>query len=342
MDLKKEPFGMTGDVFLFTLSNNKGMTVKITNYGATITSILVPDQKGKPGDVVLGFNTLQEYLTNHPYIGTIVGRYGNRIAKGRFVLNGKEYKLVVNNNENHLHGGTKGFDKVIWSGTEIKTSDTVGVRLSHLSNDGEEGYPGNLLSTVDYLLNNHNELTINYDAKTDHPTVINLTNHSYFNLNGEGSGDILGHEVMINADRYTAVSDSLIPTGELRAVKGSPLDFTVSQKIGARIGEVKGGYDHNYVLNKTQNNLSLAAKVYEPNSGRIMEVLTTEPGLQFYTGNFLDGTFTGKSGKSYQKHAGLCLEAQHYPDSPNHPEFPTTVLNPGDTYRQVTIYRFSI
>lgn len=345
MIITKEPFGELKDgqeVSLFTLENRRNLTVKIITYGGIITSILTPDQKGKPDDIVLGFNSLEDYLGKHPYFGALIGRYGNRIAKGKFSLNGKEYRLAVNDGENHLHGGLVGFDKVVWDAEELRDDAEVGVRLSYLSKDGEEGYPGNLHTTVTYLLNDQNELKIAYKAATDQPTVVNLTNHAYFNLAGAGSGDILDHEIMINAHRYTAITDDLIPTGELKPVQGSALDFTTVKRIGADINKVKGGYDHNYVLDKAGNELTLAAKVFEPKSGRILEVFTTEPGIQFYTGNFLDGTLTGKEGKPYGKYAGFCLETQHFPDSPNQPGFPGTLLNPGDLYQQVTIYKFSV
>lgn len=345
MNITKELFGMSKDgqeVLLFTLSNRNHLSVKITNYGGIITSIMAPDRNGKLADVILGFDNLDAYLGEHPYFGALIGRYGNRIAKGRFSLNGKEYRLAVNDGENHLHGGLVGFDKVIWEATELTTDNEVGLRLTYLSKDGEEGYPGNLSVKVEYRLNDRNELAISYEATTDQPTVVNLTNHAYFNLAGEGSGDVLDHEVMINAQRYTAVSADLIPTGELKSVVGSALDFSSPQKIGARIGEVKGGYDHNYVLDKTGKELSLAAKVLEPKSGRVLEVFTTEPGVQFYTGNFLDGTLIGKAGKPYGKQAGFCLETQHFPDSPNQPGFPSTRLNPGELYQQLTIYKFSV
>lgn len=344
MKITKELFGRLksgAEVMLFTMSNLCNTTVKITNYGGIITAITTPDQKGNPADIILGFSTLDGYLAKHPYFGALIGRYGNRIAKGRFVLNGKEYPLAINDGHNHLHGGLVGFDKVVWEAEELGNDTEVGVRLTYLSKDGEEGYPGNLRTTVTYLLNDQNELKISYEATTDQPTVVNLTNHAYFNLAGEGSGDILDHEIMIDAHRYTAVSDDLIPTGELKPVQGSALDFTAAKRIGADINKVKGGYDHNYVLNKTGKELSLAAKVFEPKSGRILEVFTTEPGVQFYTGNFLDGTLTGKAGKPYGRHAGFCLETQHFPDSPNQPEFPSTLLNPGDIYQQITIYKFS-
>lgn len=343
MNIKKELFGKSNDgkdVMQYTLTNGHNLTVKIITYGGIVTSIQVPDKDGKIDDIVLGFNTLQEYQAEHPYFGVIAGRYANRIANGRFVLNGAQYELAVNDGNNHLHGGIVGFDKVVWDGTEIKENDAVGVRLFYLSKDGEEGYPGNLRTTVKYLLTNQNELVIEYEAITDKQTVVNLTNHSYFNLRGEGSGDILGHEIMINADKYTAIDEGSIPTGELKTVKNSPFDFTVARPIGDMIDEIGLGYDHNYVLNKKSNELSLAAKVYEPKSQRKMEVYTTEPGMQFYTSNYLEGTFKGKSGNIYDKHSALCLETQHFPDSPNHPEFPTTVLNPGETYRQKTVYKF--
>jgi aldose 1-epimerase len=342
--IKKEPFGIIDgkEVFLFTLSNNKSTTVEITNYGGIITSITTPDNKGNITDVVLGFNTLSEYQAENPFFGALVGRYGNRIADAKFTLNGKEYKLARNDGKNHLHGGIIGFNRVIWDAVEKKTDNGVAVKLTYLSKDGEEGYPGNLSVTVNYLLNDKNELVINYEAHTDKTTVVNLTQHSYFNLSGESSGNVLGHEMLINADKYTAVNKELIPTGELKTVKDSALDFTKSKTIGSEIGNLPNGYDHNYVLNKSKAELSLAAKVYEPTSGRGMEVYTTEPGVQFYSANFLDGSLIGKAGKSYNKHSGFCLETQHYPDSPNHPEFPSTELNPGETYKQETIYKFII
>ncbi len=344
MNIQRELFGKAHDgkeVELFTLSNNHHMTVQLMTYGGTVTSIRVPDKEGRIIDVVLGFTTLEEYLGKHPYFGVIAGRYANRIARGRFALDGFEYQLALNDGKNHLHGGIIAFDKVVWGSTEIKKDDVIGVELMYLSKDGEEGYPGNLRTVVRYLLTNQNELIIEYEAVSDKPTVVNLTNHSYFNLSGEGSGDILGHEMMINALRYTAVADGLIPTGELKSVSGSAMDFTAPRIIGSRIGELKNGYDHNYVLNKTNDEMSLAAKVYEPVSGRIMEVFTTEPGVQLYTGNFLDGTFQGKSDRNYYKQGGFCLETQHFPDSPNHPYFPTTRLNPGETFKSTTIYKFS-
>jgi aldose 1-epimerase len=343
MSIIKSDFGKAKEgqpVDLYTLTNASGMTVKITNYGGIVTSLQVPDKNGKFDDVVLGFDTLDQYLEGHPYFGALVGRYGNRIAKGKFTLNGTEYQLAANNGENHLHGGIKGFDKVVWNAEMVKKENEMGVKLSYLSKDGEEGYPGNLTAVVTYVLTNDNELIINYKAETDKPTPVNLTHHSYFNLKGAGNGDILGHLLTIDADRFTPVDEGLIPTGELKSVKDTPMDFTVPKAIGERIDQVKGGYDHNYVLNGWDGSLRLAAKVVEPLSGREMEVWTTEPGLQFYTGNFLDGTITGKNGKVYNKHYGFCLETQHFPDSPNKAGFPSTILEPGEKYTHTTIYRF--
>lgn len=343
MQIKQEKYGTTADsqdVSLYTLTNGT-VTLKITNYGGIITELWIPDKKGVKNDVVLGFDNLQGYETRHPYFGCIVGRYANRIAKGRFTLDGVGYTLAVNNGPNHLHGGIKGFDRAVWKAEPIAGTDSVSLKLSYLSKDGEEGYPGNLNVTVVYTLMKTNEFSVSYKATTDKPTVVNLSQHSYFNLAGAGSGDVLGHLMMINADRYTPVDSTLIPTGELRPAQGTPMDFRTPMAIGSRIKDVPGGYDHNYVLNRTGKNLSLAAKVVEPTTGRAMEVWTTEPGVQFYTGNFLDGSVTGKGGKKYQRHFGFCLETQHYPDSPNHPEFPSVVLRPGETYTQLTVYEFS-
>jgi aldose 1-epimerase len=348
MSISKTFFGKTGggrNVDLYTLVNINKMTVKITNYGGIVTSITAADKNGTLDDVVLGFDTLEKYLQGHPYFGAIVGRYGNRIAGGRFVLEGVTYKLAANNGENHLHGGIKGFDKVVWKAEEIKKKNEVGVRLGYLSKDGEEGYPGNLSAKVTYTLTNDNELKIHYEAETDKPTPVNLTHHSYFNLEGAGSGDILGHVLTLHADRYTPVDRGLIPTGELKPVKDTPMDFTAPGAIGERIAKVTGGYDHNYVLNNwdpSQPLLRLAARVEGPTSGRVMEVWTTEPGVQFYSGNFLDGTITGKKGKTYHKHYGFCLETQHFPDSPNKPGFPSTILHPGKKYIHTTIYKFKV
>jgi len=343
MSIKDETFKRTIDgkqVELYTLTNSNDLRVRITNYGAILVSLEVPDRKGNLADITLGFDTLDGYLKGHPYFGATVGRYANRIGKARFVLEGTEYKLAANNNENHLHGGIKGFDKVVWKAEEIVTEDGPALKMTYVSEDGEEGYPGNLACSVIYTLTEDNELKISYEAQTDKTTVLNLTNHSYFNLAGQGTCDILGHMLVLNADKYTVVDEGLIPTGENRSVKDSPMDFTKAESIGSRIGQVEGGYDHNYVLNSGGGSLALAASVYEPSSGRTMEVYTTEPGIQLYTGNFLDGSITGKNGKVYNKHFGFCLETQHFPDSPNKPDFPPVVLRPGQKYVTETVYRF--
>lgn len=344
MDIQQTSFGNLPDgteIELFTLTNGKGLRVRIMTYGATVVSLETPDRAGRTADIVLGFDTLEGYLGVNPYFGSIVGRYANRIAKGRFSLDGITYKLATNNGENHLHGGIRGFDKVVWKAEPVRETGSVGVRLSYLSRDGEEGYPGNLSVTVVYTLTEADELKINYEAITDKPTPVNLTNHSYFNLAGQGEGDILEHELMINADAYTPVDEGLIPTGEILPVKDTPMDFTVLKAIGARIAEVKGGYDHNFVLRGGGGRLELAAEVYGPSTGRFLEIDTTEPGIQFYTGNFLDGTITGKGGKVYKQHYGFCLETQHFPDSPNQPGFPSTILRPGEKFTSLTVYRFS-
>ncbi|MCY3017990.1 MAG: galactose mutarotase [Planctomycetota bacterium] len=349
MKVTKEAWGKTDDgapVDLFTLKNSAGMEARITNYGGILVSLKVPNASGKVEDVVLGFDNLSDYLKGHPFFGALVGRYGNRIAKGKFTLNGKEYTLAVNNGPNALHGGLKGFDKAVWKAKELETKDGPALELTYLSKDGEEGYPGNLNVKVVYTLTNKNELKIDYSAATDKDTVLNLTHHTYFNLLGAGTRDILSHMMTINADRFTPVDKDLIPTGELRSVKNTPLDFTKPVVIGARIDQddeqlrFGKGYDHNWVLNGGGGNLALAARVTEPTSGRTMEVYTTEPGIQFYAGNFLDGTNVGKGGKVYKHRFGLCLETQHFPDSPNHPDFPTTVLKPGQELKSTTIYRF--
>jgi aldose 1-epimerase len=345
----KQAFGKTADgrdIQLYTLTNKNGMTVAITNYGGIVQSIKTPDRNGKLDDIVLGFDTVDGYLKEHPYFGALIGRYGNRIAKATFTLNGQAYKLAANDGPNHLHGGIKGFDKQLWNARESADPASQRLELTYVSKDGEEGYPGTLSTTVVYTLTDENELRIVYTATTDKDTVLNLTNHSYFNLAGQGSGDILGHEIMIAADRFTPVDATLIPTGELKPVEGTPFDFRKPGVIGARINDkdeqiARGrGYDHNFVLNRTGSDLALAARVTEPKSGRVMEVLTTQPGVQFYTGNFLDGTLTGKAGKVYQQRYGFCLETQHFPDSPNQPQFPSTVLKPGEQYRYTTVYRF--
>jgi len=350
-NITRESFGKTAageGVDIFTLTNNLGMQAKITNYGAIVVSLKAPDRTGKMDDVVLGLNDLDSYLKGHPYFGAIVGRYGNRIAKGRFTLDGVEYKLAVNNGENHLHGGIKGFDKVVWTAKETRTKMGPALSLTYISKDGEEGYPGTVTATVVYTLTNNNELKLDYTVTTDKDTVTNLTHHSYFNLAGEGNGDILSHILTLNAARFTPTDAGSIPTGELKAVAGTPFDFLKPTVIGKRIDQQDqqlqfgSGYDHNFIVNGKAGTLRSAAIVYEPTSGRVLEVWTTEPGVQFYTGNFLDGTLTGKSGKVYQKRFGFCLETQHYPDSPNHPAFPTTTLKKGATYRSTTVYRFKV
>jgi aldose 1-epimerase len=344
MSIVTKPFGKTPDgqeVELYTLTNPNGLKARITTFGAILVSLEVPDKNGKLDDITLGFDTLEGYIKEHPYFGATVGRYANRIGGAKFKLNGIEYQLAANNGPNHLHGGTRGFDKVVWTAEETTAErNQAYVKLTYSSKDGEEGYPGNLKCTVTYTLTKDDELKINYEAQTDKNTVINLTNHTYWNLAGQGNGDILGHELMLNADKYTPVDEGLIPTGEIKSVKDSPMDFTKPMLIGSRIAQVEGGYDHNYVLNSGGGTLALCAKVYESTSGRIMEIYTVEPGVQFYTGNFLDGSITGKADKVYKKNFGFCLETQHFPDSPNNPDFPSVVLKPGDKYSTVTIHKF--
>jgi aldose 1-epimerase len=346
--ITKQSFGTSPDgkpVDIFTLRNRRGMEARICNYGGIVTSLKVPDRNGQFGDVVLGYDSLDGYIKSSPYFGCLVGRYGNRIAKGKFKLNGQEYTLVTNNYPNALHGGTRGFDKVVWDAKILATPEGPGLELRYVSKDGEEGYPGNLSVTAVYTLTEDNGLKLDYDATTDKDTVVNLTQHSYFNL--AQRGNILGHVVMMPADRFTPVDSTLIPTGELRPVQGTPFDFRTPTAIGARIEQddqqlkFGKGYDHNWVFTKKLNQLTLLARVTEPTTGRVLEVLSTEPGLQFYSGNFLDGTITGKGGWTYQFRNGFCMEPQHYPDSPNHPAFPTTVLKPGQVYRNTIIYRFS-
>lgn len=349
MEIEKEPFGVTEEgtpVHLYTLTNANNAEAKITNYGGIVVSLSVQDRDGALDDIVLGYDTLGEYIDDDNYFGCIVGRYANRIAGGRFSLDGVEHVLARNDGDSHLHGGEKGFNKVPWEADEIRESNAVGLELAYVSRDGEEGYPGNLTVRVVYLLTNDNELRIEYTATTDRDTVVNLSHHSYFNLAGAGSGDVLGHVVMIDADLFTPVDRGLIPTGELKGVAGTPIDFTEPVEIGARIGQddeqlvFGGGYDHNWVLNKGDGPMGLAARVHEPGSGRVMEVYTTEPGVQFYTGNQLEGV-VGKAGSVYGRHGGFCLEAQRFPDSPNKPQFPSTILRARDRYTQTTIYRFS-
>ena len=338
----KMPDGATIDQY--TLRNAAGMTVKVITLGGIITELDVPDRNGKFADVVLGFDDLQGYLGGHPYFGALVGRYCNRIAKGKFTLDGHDYKLAKNNGPNHLHGGEKAFDKVVWKAEEVKVRGGAALKLRYHSPDGEEGYPGNLDAAVSYLLLDNNELHIHYQATTDKATPVNLTNHTYFNLAGIKDGDILGHELTIAADKYTPADDTLIPTGKIEPVAGTPFDFTKPKAMGQDIAKTGGdpsGYDLNYVLNSGGGKLELAARVTEPKTGRVMDVLTTEPGIQFYTGNFLDGKTKGKGGVAYGKHFAFCLETQHFPDSPNHANFPSTILKPGETYNSTTVYKFS-
>ena len=343
-------FGTTRDgkaVEIYTLTNSHGVEMRVITYGGIITSLKVPDRSGHLGDIVLGFDTLDGYLKDPPYFGALIGRYGNRIAKGQFTLDGKTFKLATNNGPNHLHGGVKGFDKVVWNAVPGSDANGVSVTLSRISPDGEEGYPGNLEATVRYTLTDKNELAIDYRATTDKATPVNLTQHSYFNLAADAN-DILGHELTIHASRYTPVDDTLIPPGELAAVDGTPFDFRKATAIGARITvdtvQLKNGrgYDHNWVLDRSGSGLLPAARVVDPKSGRTLDVATTEPGLQFYSGNFLDGTITGKSGRVYGHRRGLCLETQHYPDSPNHSNFPSPILRPGQTFSSQTVFTFGV
>jgi aldose 1-epimerase len=346
----KQSFGKTADgqtVDLYTLTNTGGASVSIMNYGGAVVSLKVPDRSGATGDVVFGFDTFEPYLQNPPYFGALVGRYGNRIGHGQFKLDGIVYKLPKNNGDNTLHGGIRGFDKVVWAARDVSNGGVPAIELTYLSKDGEEGFPGNLNAIVTYTWTDAKELRIDYAATTDKDTVVNLTNHSYFNLAGQGEGDILAHEVMIDADRLTPVDAGLIPTGELKSVEGTPFDFRKPMAIGTRINaddqqlKYGKGYDHNFVLNHGATATPvLAARVTDRTTGRVMEVLTTQPGLQFYTGNFLDGTFKGKGGKTYGHRAAFCMETQHFPDSPNKPQFPSTVLKPSEKYQTSTVYRF--
>ncbi|HEV8370937.1 MAG TPA: aldose epimerase family protein [Pyrinomonadaceae bacterium] len=349
MNITSKPFGTTpdgADITYYTLLNDHGFEVSIINYGCAITAVKVPDRKGDIGDVVLGYETLADYVKNPRFLGALIGRHANRIGLGKFSLNGGHYQLTQNNGVNHLHGGTKGFDKVVWRPEAEQHDDSVAVSLNYVSKDGEENYPGTLSVDVRYVVNNQNELRLEYRAITDKDTLVNLTNHSYFNL--ACGGDILAHEVMINADSFTPVSKDLIPTGEIRPVAGTPMDFTRMKSIGSGIQEpydqlgFTGGYDHNFVLRQSKDPMKPAARVCDPTSGRVVEVFTTQPGLQFYSGNFLDGSLTGKGGIIYQKYAGMCLETQRFPDAPNHANFPTTVLRPGEVYDEVAVFRFSV
>jgi aldose 1-epimerase len=344
--VERTDFGKTPDgtsVDLYELTNPGGRKAKICNYGAILTELHVPDRDGKLADVVLGFGDLKSYLGGHPMFGATVGRFANRIAGAKFSLDGHDYTLARNSGPNSIHGGQKGFDKAVWKAEPLHSDEGVGVRLTYESRDGEEGYPGNLVATVTYTLTIRNELKISYHATTDKATPVNLTNHSYFNLAGEGSGSIRDHELMINADSYTPADETLIPTGEIKPVRGTPLDFTKPTPIGARIAQLTStrGYDHNYVINGGGKSLTLAARVKEPKSGRVMEMYTTEPGVQLYTANFLDGKLKGPSGTPYKQHDAFCLEAQHFPDSVHHANFPSVILRPGKTYAQTTVYKFS-
>ncbi len=346
----KEPFGSMPDgveVDLYTMTGTGGCKARVIDFGGIVVSLEVPDRNGTLSDVVLGFDDLEGYLGEHPHFGALIGRYGNRIGKAKFTLDGVAYELAANNGENHLHGGTIGFDKVLWRGQITEDQEGPALMLRYLSSDGEEGYPGNLTVEVTYRWTDDCGFRIDYRATTDKTTVVNLTQHSYFNLADAGAGDVLGHEMMIAADLFTPVDAGLIPTGELISVEATPFDFRKAVAIGARINDddeqigFGGGYDHNWVLDNQGGTLALAARVHEPTTGRVMEVHTTEPGLQFYTGNFLDGSIVGKEGTTYQRRSAFCLETQHYPDSPNKPEFPSTVLEPGEVYRTTTIYKFS-
>lgn len=341
--ITKESFGNADgkEVFLYTLTNDKGTQVKISTYGGVVTSWISADKNDKRSSIVLGFDSLLGYLAKPPYFGALIGRYGNRIAKGKFKIDGNEYSLATNDGPNHLHGGNKGFDKVVWE-SSVQNDSIPSLSLAYLSKDGEEGYPGNLQVNVRYTLTDDGELKIEYNAETDKPTVLNLTNHSYFNLTGDVANTILNHSLQLEADNYTPVDSTLIPTGEIRSVKGTPFDFTKGQKIGSRIDSIKGGYDHNFVLNSKDATLKKAATLSDEESGRQLEVFTTEPGIQFYTGNFLNGTIKTSDGKAINKNTALCLETQHFPDSPNQPGFPSTILRPGQKYHSVTVYKLSV
>jgi aldose 1-epimerase len=328
-------------VYLYTLVNDKGTEVTITNYGGTVTSFVIPDKNGNRSSIIIGFDSLQPYLQKPPYFGALIGRYANRIGDAKFTLDGATYQLAANDGKNTLHGGLKGFDKVVWDAS-IPSDSIPSLNLKYLSKDGEEGYPGNLTVAVQYTLTNDNELKIEYNAETDKATPVNLTNHSYFNLSGDVNNIILNETLMIDADNYTPVDSTLIPTGEIKPVKGTPFDFTTAKKIGRDFDSVKGGYDHNWVLNKKDASLQKVAELSDSISGRSLEVYTTQPGLQFYTGNFLDGKFINRDGKPLKLHSALCLETQHFPDSPNKPGFPSTILRPGEKYHELTIYKVKL
>lgn len=349
--IEKNHFGKTidgDDVDQYILSNKKGMEISIITYGGIITSWTAPDKNGDYKDIVLGYNTLAEYETETPYFGALIGRYGNRIAKGKFTIDGETYTLAVNNGVNHLHGGIKGFDKVVWDAKTIVNDSTASLELSYLSKDMEEGYPGNLETRVTYILNNKDELSVKYEAKTDKPTIVNLTQHSYFNLTADFNQPILNHELVINADSFLPVDSTLIPTGEFRNVTETPFDFRSSKAIGKHINtentQIKNGlgYDHCWILNDQEKGFRFVASAYEPVSGRLLEILSDEPGIQFYSGNFLDGTLPSKNQGTYQHRTGFCLETQHYPDTPNQKDFPSVRLNPGESYQSQTVFRFSV
>ncbi|MBN1694105.1 galactose mutarotase [candidate division WOR-3 bacterium] len=348
LTIQTEEFGKTADgqtVNLYTIKNANGVELKVSEFGATLVSLKVPDRDGNFEDIILGYDNLEGYINDNTFQGVIAGRYANRIAKGKFTLDGQEYTLATNDGENHLHGGVEGFGKKVWKGEELKTDEGAGVKLTYTSKDGEEGYPGNLENTVKYILNDKNELKIVLKSKTDKATPVNLTNHAYFNLKGEGNGTILEHKLQLNAEEYTPVDDGLIPTGEIVSVEGTPLDFTELTAIGSRIDQLDkkfhGGYDHNFVLTESDEPLSMVCKVVEPESGRVMEIYATMPGTQFYSGNFLDG-FKGKGGKAYNQHYAFCIEPQYYPDSPNKPNFPSCIINAGEERKETILYKFSV
>jgi aldose 1-epimerase len=344
MNVHTDAFGSTPDgreVSAYTLTSSKGLRARIANFGAILVEMVVPDRHGSLGDIVLGFDALEGYLNKNPHFGGTVGRFANRIAKARFTLDGTEYALTANEGENHLHGGNEGFDRKLWEVEEATASENQAwVRMRYVSPDGEEGYPGTLTCRVTYMLTNEDELRISYEAETDKKTVVNLTNHSYWNLAGQGNGDILGHEMQVNSTKFTMINTELLPIGSIASVIDTPLDFMATKKIGARMRQTGSGFDHNYVLTGQTGELKHCATVHDPQTGRTLEIYTTEPGVQFYTANHLDGSIVGKGGVAYPQHAGLCLETQHYPDSPNKSSFPSTVLEPGQKFSSLTVHRF--